>query len=124
MMSEENQKWAVIQSEVYSAEDGNASGLCGGFTLFGTKDEAIAFIERVIRDEWTTTITIPGDGDEFHEELLADHKGYQSDESSVKWSDVYYSEDGDEAWYQHGDTIRKIEAVPLKPMGERTWMTT
>ena len=123
-MGNEDQKWAVIQSEVYSAEDGCASGLCGGFTLFCTKDEALAFVEHVIRDEWTTTITIPSDGDEFHEELLADHKGYQSDESSVKWSDVYYSEEGDEAWCQYGDTIRKIEAVPLKPMGETTWTTT
>lgn len=124
MICDENHKWAVIQSEVYSAEDGNASGICGGFTLFNTGDEALAFVEQVIRDEWTTTITIPTAEDPFHEELLVDHKGYQSDENSVKWSDVYYSEDGDVAWYQHGDTIRKIEAVPLKPMGERTWMTT
>lgn len=123
-MDKEEQKWAVLQSEVYSAECGFASGLCGGFTLFSTKGEAIAFIEHVIRDEWTTTITIPRDGDEFHEELLADHKGYQSDKESIKWSDVYYSEDGDEAWCQRDDTIWKIEAVPMKPMGKRTWTTT
>lgn len=123
-MGDADQKWAVIQSEVYSAEDGNASGLCGGFTIFGTKEEAIAFIDHVIRDEWTTTVTIPNEADPFHEELLADHKGYQSNWLSVKWSDVYYSEEGDEAWFQNGDTIRKIEAVPLKPMGERTWTTT
>ena len=124
MICDENHKWAVIQSEVYSAEDGNASGICGGFTLLKTKEDALAFVEKVIRDEWTTTITIPTEEDQFHEELLADHKGYQSDEDSVKWSDVYYSEEGDMAWYQRGEVIRKIEAVPLRPMGERTWMTT
>lgn len=116
-------KWAVIQAEVYSPEEGCASGICGGFSVFNTKEEAIEYIERVIRDEWTTTVTIPTDEDEFHEEQLADHKGYQSDRSSVKWSDVYYSEEGDLAWCQVGDTSKRIEAVPMKGNGERTWMT-
>ena len=91
--------------------------------MFDSLDEAKQFIEHVVREEWTTTITMPTEDDEFHEEMLADHKGYQSNPDSIKWSEVYYSEEGDMAWVEIGDTVKLIEAVEMKPKGERTSTT-
>jgi len=116
---EECGPWAVIQSEVHPG-DGYASGMWSGFTVFDNKSEAVEFVEDVIRDEWTTTITIPTEEDQYNEEMLADHKGY-CDCDSVKASDVYYSDDGTIAWSQMDDGVVKlIKAVPMKPKGERT----
>lgn len=111
-------QWVVLQSEIYPGE-GRASGMWIGCTEFDSAEDAKRFIEDVIRSEWTTTITIPTDDDSFHEEMLADHKGYQSDPESIKWSSVYYSEDGEMAWTEIDDQTKLIEMVEKKPKGER-----
>lgn len=115
-------KWAVIQSEIYPGM-GNGNGMWAGFTLFDGKESAIKFIEKVIREEWTTTIKIPTENDEFREELLADHRGYHSDAFSEKWSEVCYSEDGTLAWAEIGDRVVKIEAVKVIDEVERVVMS-
>jgi hypothetical protein len=117
-----SKKWAVLQSEVYPGE-GRASGMWAGVTIFDSPDEAKKFIEDIIRTEWTTTIAMPTEADPDYEESLADHKGYQSDPNSIKWSGCYYSADGTLAWQEIGDTVKLIEAVELKPKGERTSTT-
>lgn len=122
MSAETKEQWAVLQSEVYPGE-GRASGIWAGVTIFDSLDEAKKFIEDVIRTEWTTTIAMPTETDPCHEEMLADHKGYQSNPESIKWSGCYYSEDGTLAWHERGDTVKLIEAVELRPNGERTSTT-
>ena len=117
MLAETKEQWAVLQCET-GYGDGNGDAWCG-CTLFDGKDKALAYINHVIRDEWTTTITIPTEEDEFHEEKLADHKGYCSPDGSIKWSDVYYAADGSEAWYWRGGIIKKIGLAKVKPNGER-----
>lgn len=117
-----NKKWAVLQSEVYPGQ-GHASGMWAGVTIFDSLNEAKAFIEEVIRTEWTTTIAMPTDTDPDYEEMLADHKGYQSDPESIKWSGCYYSADGTLAWHEIDNTVKLIEAVELKPNGERASTT-
>lgn len=116
---QENKQWAVLQSEVFP-EEAPASRMWSGITIFDSLDEAIAFIEKIIRTEWTTTIYMPTDTDPDHEEMLADHKGYHSDPNSIKWSSCYYSKDGKLAWHEMDGNVKLIETVELKPKGERT----
>lgn len=118
--SGQKQQWAVVQSEYWPGEAPSRT-LFGSFAIFDTKEEAVAFIEKVIREEWTTEVEMPTEEDEYHQEPLADHRGYQSDEDSMKWSDVCYAEDGTEAWADGGASSTKyIKAVPMRPKGERT----
>lgn len=120
MADEQKEQWAVLQCETgYGDGNGDASAFC---TLFDDKDVALKFINDVIRNEWSTTVTIPTEEDEFHEEQLADHKGYCSPGDSIKWSDVYYAEDGSEAWYQRDGIIKKIGLVEVKTKGERFYI--
>jgi hypothetical protein len=119
---QENKQWAVLQSEVAPGA-GHASGMWAGVTIFDSLEEAKKFIEYVIRTEWTTTIAMPTDTDPCYEEMLADHKGYQSDPNSIRWSECYYSADGTLAWHEIGDAVKLIEAVELKPNGERASTT-
>ena len=119
-MADEKKSWAVLQCETgYGDGNGDASAFC---TLFDDRDAALKYINDVIRNEWTATVTIPTEEDEFHEELLADHKGYTSPEDSVKWADVHYDEDGEFAWYQRDGIIKKIGLTEVKPNGERFYI--
>ena len=116
-MADEKKSWAVLQCETgYGDGNGDASAFC---TLFDDRDAALKYINDVIRNEWTTTVTIPTDEDEFHEELLADNKGFTDPDDSIKWADVHYDEDGEFAWYQRDGIIKKIGLTQVKPNGER-----
>lgn len=120
MAEEQKTKWAVLQCETgYGDGNGDASVFC---TIFDDRDAALKYINDVIRNEWTTTVTIPTEEDEFHEELLADNKGFASDEDSIKWSEVHYDEDGEVAWYQRDGIIKKIGLAEVKPKGERFYI--
>lgn len=119
-MDDEKKKWAVLQCETgYGDGNGDASAFC---TIFDDRDKALKYINDVIRNEWTTTVTIPTEEDEFHEELLADNKGYTYPSDGIKWSDVYYAEDGSEAWYQRNGIVKKIGLTEVKPTGERFYI--
>ena len=114
-MAETTEQWAVMQAEVYPGE-GCASGMWTGFTIFDTLEEAVARVEDIIRNEWTSTIGTDKDNKDI---MLADHRGYCWPEGSVKWSEVYYAEDGTEAWQELGDQVKYIKVKKVEPKGER-----
>jgi len=117
---EPKKQWAVLQCETGHGDGyGDASVFC---TTFDDRDAALKYINDVIRNEWTTTVTIPTWEDDFHEELLADNKGYTSPDDSVKWADVHYDKDGEFAWYQRDGITKKIGLAEVKPNGERFWI--
>ena len=110
--------WAVIAVE---DNDGEYGGGWGAFKLFRTKDEAIAELERIIREDWWAMVPADDDNPDGPKVSLADRPGYvrPSDEDE-KWAHTYYSEDKTQAWYDNLDPcgIRKAEVVPVTGFGE------
>ena len=71
-------------------------------------------LENTIRYDWTTEVELTNEKGEVWAVPLADLRGYQSDPQSVKWSEVYYSEDGKCAWVQHSTgTTYRAEVVKV-----------
>lgn len=118
-------KWCVLQSE-FQYESNERDRLFGAVTVFDTKEEAIKFVEHVIRKEWYTDISVRSkETGEYDGETvpLANCKGYHSD-PLIKYSEVYYSEDGMEAWvHDEGRCCYRICAKPMNEDGVRTPMT-
>jgi len=109
--------WAVLQSEWYEGESPEEC-VWAAFTLFDTKDQAISFIENVIRKEWLENVVVR---DESGAELvgnLADFKGF-ADGDTEGCLDVYYSPNGDEAWFVRGGKAFRISAVKVRGKGIR-----
>lgn len=84
-------KWCV-QTIDYYAEESYRNTLEGCVKHFDTEAEAIAELERAIREDWTSEV---GVDDEVVS--LADLRG-RSACDSVKYSEWNYSEDGKTAW--------------------------
>lgn len=114
MAEEVVDKWLVIQAE----DQDRYGGIWMAVTEFCTVDDAKKFIENVIRNEWCPImdITTP-DG----VRNLADMPGYVYPKESIKWSKIYYSDDGMEAWYSDPSegTYRKISICKKGNEGER-----
>lgn len=111
-MAEEVSKWLVLQAETCEGE----GGLWAAATEFSKRDDALEFVEHVIRDEWQAVVDC-----DTNPKNLADNKGYCFPAKSIRWSQVYYSEDGDEAWVQFdGGGSRWIKVVQKKQEGERS----
>lgn len=105
--------WAVRQAYYYADESPmNAMLITENF--FTDEESAIKELESIIRNEWTTEVERTNEMGERWAVPLADLRGYQSDTQSMKWSDVYYSEDGRCAWVQHSTgTTYKAEVVEV-----------
>ena len=86
------ERWLVLQAEDQEID----GGIWLAATIFDSLDDAKAFVRKIIKEEWAprTDITTP-DG----VKNLADMPGYTYPQESVKWSKIYYDEDGMEAWY-------------------------
>lgn len=102
----------VLQAETCEDE----GGLWTAATPFKTSDEAIKFVEHVIRDEWHVMTDVDSEP-----KPLADRRGYKyPEDSSIKRSQVYYDEDGTEAWatLDSGGAMR-IKIVKMEEEGKR-----
>ena len=111
--------WVVLQAQTDGDGDGWLWIAATPFLGEGSLERAKEFLEHVVRDEWGTEF--PGEGDQLLK--LADHKGVVYPEgSSISGSDMYYDEDGMEAW-ESGDQgngyARKICIVKMGEEGER-----
>lgn len=114
MAEEVVDKWLVIQAE----DQDQYGGIWMAVAEFCTLDDAKKFVENVIRNEWypMTDITTP-DG----VRNLADMPGYVYPQESIKWSRMYYSDDGMEAWCSDPPEgiYRKISICKKGNEGER-----
>ena len=105
--------WAVRQAYYYADESPmNAMLVEEGF--FPDEESAIKELEGIIRNDWTTEVERTNERGETWAVPLADLRGYQSDSRSIRWSEVYYSEDGKCAWVQHSTgTTYRAEVVEV-----------
>ena len=92
--------WAVKVAYYYSDEAPRDTLECD-VKLCSSKTAAIDELNRIIRDDWTTTI--PDENSVDGEKLLADCRGAQEDPDTRKYSDWYYAEDGMLAWSMFSD---------------------
>lgn len=105
--------WAVRQAYYY-ADESPMNAMLITESFFTDEESAIKELESIIRNEWTTEVERTNEMGERWAVPLADLRGYQSDTQSMKWSDVYYSEDGRCAWVQHSTgTTYKAEVVEV-----------
>lgn len=88
---DEKEQWIVLQAETCQDE----GQLWTAATIFDSFEEAKSYVNDIIRDEWNAKVQ-PEDSDGH--ESLADHPGYVFPSGCIKHSDIYYSEEGDEAW--------------------------
>lgn len=92
--------WAVKVAYVYSGESPKDTLECD-VKLCVSKKAAVAKLNRIIRDDWATTI--PDENIVDGEKLLADCLGAQEDTDSRKYSNWYYAKDGTIAWSMFDD---------------------
>ena len=107
--------WVVLQAETCS---GNG-GLWSAVTFFSDYNKAIAYIEDVVRAEWCTTVPVESGASAVK---LADCKGTVWPKGWIKQADVYYAEDGTEAWVRegyHDECGKMIQVVKAGEEGKR-----
>lgn len=92
--------WAVKVAYYYSDEAPRDTLECD-VKLCANKKAAIDELNRIIRDDWTSTI--PDENSVDGEKLLADCRGAQEDPDSRKYSYWYYAKDGMLAWSIYTD---------------------
>lgn len=92
--------WAVKVTYHYSEEAPKDTLECD-VKLCANKKSAIDELNRIIRDDWTTTIPDKNSVDGV--KLLADCRGAQEYPDSRKYSDWYYDKDGMLAWSMFSD---------------------
>jgi hypothetical protein len=78
--------------------------------LCDSKEDAVAKLNDIIRNDWTTEVYLKGIEDP---KPLADCMGMQEDQENMKWSDWFYSEDGTLAWSATGTHVYRGEVVNL-----------
>lgn len=108
--------WLVLQAETDQTGNGWLWIAATPFSGDDGLEKAKAYLEHVVRDEWQTQFL---DGDELKK--LADHKGVVWPLGSIRHSDIYYSDDGMEAWDSENcgqGFARRITIVKMKE-GER-----
>lgn len=105
--------WAV-RLAYYYADESPMNAILSEESLFPDEESAVKELENIIRYDWTTEVERTNEKGEVWAVPLADLRGYQSDPQSIKWSEVYYSEDGKCAWVQHSTgTTYKAEVVKV-----------
>lgn len=107
----EGKRWLVIQAETCEGD----GGLWTAATAFSDFDEAVKFVEHVVRDEWQVVVDL-----DVSPRPLADCRGYTYPEGPVKRSQVHYEDDGTVAWatLDSGGSM-SIKVVEDKQKGER-----
>lgn len=80
--------------------------------LCDSKEDAVAKLNGIIRNDWTTEVYENGDY-EREPVPLADCRGKQADPDSVRYSDWYYAEDGTLAWAEDAGYAYRGEVVEL-----------
>jgi hypothetical protein len=111
--------WCVKVSYWYDQEAPRDTLECD-VKLFSSKKAAVDELERVIREDWTTEVEVDGET-----KRLSDCRGMQEggSDSSRKYCDWYYSEDGTLAWTffwnSHGYKGEVVE-VDAPDIGEQT----
>jgi len=84
--------WCVKVTYYYDEEAPRDTLECD-VKLFTNEEDAVKELNSIIANDWTAEVEVNGDT-----KLLADCRGMQQDESSRRFSDWYYSEDGKLAW--------------------------
>lgn len=100
-----NVKFYVKEMAFYKDEPSGTAGFCS-LRQFETEEDAIQFLNYLIRNEWTTTV--PADTEDG-EALLADVPGYGEEDG--KYAPCHYSSDRRLAWDDNDSRYYRAEVI-------------